>query len=153
MKAYHTTIVINTSAAMVWDALTDFAAYPEWNPLVAWLRGDFATGGQIQLFITPLQRAFTARLTLVQPGQAFTWLGVQFAPWFLAGEHYYRLEPVDGHTTRLVHGEYFRGLGSAFISAALLTTMEDTFHRHNQRLKERLEGGPSVDRQGQPGPA
>jgi hypothetical protein len=78
---------------------------------------------------------------------------VQFAPWFLSGEHYYRLEPVDARTTRLVHGEYFRGLGSAFIGAALLKTMEDTFYRHNRRLKERLEGGLSADQQGHRGPA
>jgi uncharacterized membrane protein len=34
MKEIHTEIEINAPAEKVWRVLTDFAAYPEWNPFV-----------------------------------------------------------------------------------------------------------------------
>ncbi len=34
MKVIHTEIEINAPAEAVWRVLTDFAAYPEWNPFV-----------------------------------------------------------------------------------------------------------------------
>src|SRR5208337_3854746 len=34
MKEIHTEIEINAPAEKVWKVLTDFAAYPEWNPFV-----------------------------------------------------------------------------------------------------------------------
>lgn len=138
-KEYHTAIVLNASIATVWETLTDFSAYPQWNPLVGWLRGDFRTNGQIHMFIKPLNRSFKARLKTVQQYQEFTWIGAQLAPWFLSGEHYYRLETIGDGVTRLLHGEYFRGLASALISTSVLHRMEQAFIQHNLLLKERIE--------------
>jgi hypothetical protein len=139
MKKYHTEIILNASVDRVWAALTDFSAYPDWNPLVGWLRGDFRPDGQIQMFITPLNRSFNAKLKTVQKDKEFAWIGVEIAPWFLSGEHYYRLEQINDVSTRLLHGEYFRGLGSTLIGKSMLNRMENAFIEHNLRLRERVE--------------
>ena len=139
MKEYHTEITIKDSIENVWNVLTDFEAYPEWNPLVEWLKGDFVTGGNIQVFIKPLNRAFKATLQKVEKNTEFTWIGVQIAPWIISGEHYYRLEKIDQDSTRLLHGEIFRGLISPLIGSSVLGKMEKTFHQHNQLLKRRIE--------------
>jgi hypothetical protein len=139
MKEYHTDIILNVSADRVWEALTDFSAYPEWNPLVGWLKGDFNPDGQIQMFITPLNRSFKAKLKTVQKDKEYAWIGVAIAPWFLSGEHYYCLEKINDASTRLLHGEYFRGWGSALIGKSMLRRMENAFIDHNLRLKERVE--------------
>jgi uncharacterized protein YndB with AHSA1/START domain len=34
MKELHTEIEIDASAERVWDILTDFASYPQWNPFI-----------------------------------------------------------------------------------------------------------------------
>lgn len=139
MKEYHINIVIKAPVGAVWKALTNFSAYPEWNPLVGWLKGDIRANGQIQMFIKPLNRSFTATLKRVEPDEELTWVGVQLASWIISGEHYYRLEALDRNSTRLSHGEYFRGLASAFIGKATLERMEAAFNRHNVLLKERVE--------------
>jgi hypothetical protein len=139
MKEYHTEIIIDVPIDRVWKALTDFSAYPEWNPLVSWLKGDFRTDGQIAMFIIPLNRSFNATLKTVDRDKEFTWIGVEIAPWFLSGEHYYRLEQISDTSTRLLHGEYFRGVGSAFIDKSMLHNMKNAFIEHNLRLKERVE--------------
>lgn len=69
MKQYHTRITIRRPRKAVWEALTDFAAYPDWNPLVGRLTGDFRTGGTITTYIKPLGRAFNAELL---HGECFT---------------------------------------------------------------------------------
>jgi hypothetical protein len=139
MKEYHTEIVVSASPEAVWTVLIDFSGYPEWNPLVGWLRGDFCRNGTIEMFIKPLNRSFHATIKQLQDDRAFSWVGVQGAKWFLSGEHYYRLERIDNNSTKLFHGEIFRGLGSFFISNSLLKKMEKAFHQHNQALKERVE--------------
>ena len=57
----------------------------------------------------------------------------------ISGEHYYKLEPIDQNATQLVHGEYFRGFASAFISNATLSRMRRSFEDHSNMLKNRLE--------------
>ncbi|WP_017327313.1 SRPBCC domain-containing protein [Synechococcus sp. PCC 7336] len=141
MKEYRTEIAINASAERVWRVLTDFSAYPEWNPLVGWLEGDLRPEGRIQMFIKPLDRSFHATLKRFQENREMTWVGVRFASWFLSGEHYYRLEITSSNSTQLLHGECFRGAGSGFIRKPMLQKMEDAFIQHNQLLKERVENG------------
>ncbi len=141
MKEYHTDIIIKAPVASVWQALINVSSYPEWNPLVGWLKGDIITGGQIEMFIKPLDQSFEAKLTQVEENQSLRWVGVQFAPWILSGEHYYQLSSMDSGTTLLQHGEYFRGLGSLFIRKTILQKMEASFIQHNQLLKERIENG------------
>lgn len=139
MKEYHTEIVIHRPPEEVWDKLTDFDAYPGWNPLVGSLEGDFRTGGEIEMYIKPLGKTFKAKLRRVERPEEMTWIGVQGAEWILAGEHYYRLERLGDGSTRLLHGEYFRGLLSLFLGKATLRQMEETFEEHNRLLKDQVE--------------
>ena len=139
VKEYHTEIVINAPVDRVWSVLTDFSTYPDWNPLVGWLQGDIRTDGKIKMFVKPLKRAFNATLKRVAPLEELTWVGIQFAPWFLAGEHYYRLEKLSDGSTHLCHGETFSGIGSAVINQSTLNEMLAAFQLHNTILKERVE--------------
>lgn len=141
MRQYHTEIAINAPVAEVWDVLTEFPAYPTWNPLMGWLTGDFVSGGRIRMFVKPLNRTFVATLVNVEKHRGFTWIGVHGVTWLLSGEHYYRLEQLDDNSTRLCHGEYFRGLGSGLIGRATLRRMEEAFVQHNLSLKQRVEHG------------
>ncbi len=139
MKQYHTQIDIDAPIAKVWEYLTDFKAYPAWNPLVGMLEGKMESGQKINTFIVPLGRTFEPVLLTYVPEKEFSWKGVQGVSFLLAGEHYYKLEAITSQKTRLLHGEYFTGLLSIFLSPRLLCKMENTFELHNQRLKERIE--------------
>jgi hypothetical protein len=139
MKQYHTTIKINAPIEKVWQALTDFSTFPDWNPLVSKASGKIAEGEIIKIFIKPLNAEFSAKLIKVIENQELTWLGTRFAKFLLTGEHYYKLEKINENQTRLLHGEYFKGVFSQFISAKLLKKMESVFAIHNQILKTRLE--------------
>ena len=37
----------------VWRVLTNFAAYPEWNPFVRIVEGEVSVGARLQVYIQP----------------------------------------------------------------------------------------------------
>ncbi len=49
-----TEIEINAGSDRVWAILTDFAAYPEWNPFIRFIRGVPGKGARLEVRI--LQR-------------------------------------------------------------------------------------------------
>lgn len=53
MKELYTEIEINASASVVWDILTDFNNFPNWNPFIKEISGNLQEGSQIEVFITP----------------------------------------------------------------------------------------------------
>jgi hypothetical protein len=53
MKEIHAEIEINAAAVKEWRVLTDFAAYPDWNPLIRRLYGEVSVGARLQVYIEP----------------------------------------------------------------------------------------------------
>ena len=139
MKQYHTSILIEASAEKVWEVLTDFSSYPQWNPLVGKLEGKMEEGKKIATFIVPLNKIYFPFLLSYKPNAELIWQGIQGAKFLLAGKHYYKLEKWSDKETKLLHGENFTGLFSYFISKKLLKKMENAFISHNQILKQRIE--------------
>lgn len=139
MKEYHTKIEINASKEQVWNVLTDFESYSEWNPLVSHITGNLSEGGTIQTTIVPLQNTFTATLLSFKENKEIVWKGIKVASFLLAGEHYFKIKEQNKNLTTLEHGEYFTGLLSIFISKKLTDKMEQAFISHNLALKEKIE--------------
>jgi uncharacterized protein YndB with AHSA1/START domain len=49
MPVYRTTFAVDAPAARVWEALTAFDRYPEWNPQIPRIRGSLGPGERIAL--------------------------------------------------------------------------------------------------------
>ncbi|VVB87011.1 Polyketide cyclase / dehydrase and lipid transport [uncultured archaeon] len=47
MKELRTEIEIQASADRVWQILTDFASFPEWNPFIRRAKGETVKGARI----------------------------------------------------------------------------------------------------------
>jgi len=139
MKQYHTAITINASVSKVWQELINFNAYSSWNPIVGKLEGEMIEGNKISTFIVPLNKTYFPTLLSFKKNQEIIWQGTQGAKFLMAGKHYYRLNEISANKTELLHGEYFTGLFSFFISASLLQKMKTAFEQHNYLLKQRIE--------------
>jgi hypothetical protein len=134
-----TEIEIAATPEKIWNVLTDFRAYPEWNPFIVRISGRAQVGEKLEVVLSPPQKSeyrFSPEVVRADPGKEFRWRGKFWFGWLLTGEHFFRLEPIDAEQTRLTHGEDFSGLG------VRLLPMTDTargFVFMNQALKRRAE--------------
>jgi uncharacterized protein YndB with AHSA1/START domain len=75
MAVYRTTLPIAASAGTVWEILTDFERYPEWNPSLPSIDGELRAGSPVALTPgmpgTPSPRV-KAKFGEVAPGRRLT---------------------------------------------------------------------------------
>jgi hypothetical protein len=140
MRVIHTETEIDAPPAAVWAVLTDFDAYPEWNPLITNAEGTLAVGEVLTLRMLlggEKAQTFTPEVRAVRENAELRWLGALRWSWLFSAEHRFALSSV-GDTTRLDHSEVFRGV----LVPLLRTTIDQTerdFRALNAALKERVE--------------
>ena len=145
MQTIEVTTDIDAPRSAVWETLTDFETYPEWNPFVTSATGQFREGERVRVRIDPpAGRAMTFRptVTVWEPEADLEWLGRLVVPGLFDGRHTFRLEELDGDRTRLVQRESFSGL-----LVGLLLNEEDIragFTAMNEAVRERAEARTAV---------
>ena len=139
------TVDISASPTRVWAILTDFAAYPLWNPFIRSLVGGQRPGGRLRVTAQPeggSPMSFKPTLLVFDPERELRWKGRLGLPGLFDGEHYFELaEPAPGRV-RLIHGERFSGLLVPVVfRGAMRQGIERGFNAMNQALKRRAEAG------------
>jgi hypothetical protein len=135
-------IEINAPPSRVWNVLTDFAHFPEWNPFVRYIEGEPRQGERLRVTIAPpggRQMTFTPTILAADTTQELRWLGRFLLPGLFDGEHYFKLEALPPGRSRLVHGERFSGLLVPFVRKSLEKSTRAGFEAMNRALKERVE--------------
>ena len=141
-KQLHAQVDIHASRERVWEVLTDFDAYPEWNPFITQAHGTARAGEQLTNRMQPVGgRAVTLKPTVLQatPGQELRWLGRVLGPGIFDAEHAFTIEQLDDGQVRLVQHEQFRGLLVPFMGRSLDRHTLPAFEQMNQALKCRAE--------------
>jgi len=142
MHALKTEIDITAHPDTVWGILTDFAAYPKWNPFICAISGGLTPGSRLSIQLRPPGgKTITVRPTLLaaEPGREFRWRGRFLIPGLFTGEHFFRLERMHQGNTRLVHGELFSGLLVKPMQSFLNGATREGFIAMNEALKQRAE--------------
>ena len=145
MKEIHTEIEINAPAEKVWRVLTDFAAYPEWNPFVRRVDGEVSVGARLHVTIQPSGgkgMSFRPTVLVADPNRELRWLGHLWLPGLFDGEHSFSIEPLGEGRVRFVQRERFRGLLLPFLSKMLDRDTRRGFEEMNRALKLRAESAP-----------
>lgn len=145
MHHIETETVIHAPVERVWAILTDFAAYPDWNPFMH-VQGEARAGTSLQVTMFPEgmgPQRFKPEVLKAEPGREFRWLGKLFVRGLFDGEHYFLLEPAGEGKTRLKHGEYFRGILSGMLLGMIGDKTVHGFEKMNLALRQRAEGAAS----------
>jgi hypothetical protein len=141
-KQLRAEIEIEASPQRVWQILTDFDAYPGWNPFMTRASGSARPGERLTVRLQPEgRRAMTFRPTVLEatPGRRLRWLGRLLLPGLFDGEHSFTIEPLAPDRVRLVQQEVFRGLLVRFMAGSLDRSTLPAFAAMNQALKRRAE--------------
>ena len=137
----HTEIEIEAPIQAVWNTLTDFHSYPEWNPFITEISGKLSVGEELTVNLRlPEGSDFTVRPRLIrcEPEREFCWLGHLWFKGLFDGEHFFRLQEVGEGRTRVTQGEKFSGLLLRLFGSTLTKTSRG-FVYMNQALKRRVE--------------
>jgi hypothetical protein len=148
MKQLHTEIEINAPAERVWEVLTDFASYPQWNPFIRRASGVPRTGERLEVRIEPpggRGMTFKPKVLNAEANRELRWLGHILVPGLFDGEHSFTIWPLGENRVRFVQREAFKGLLVPLFARSLETNTQRGFEEMNRALKERAEAAATQD--------
>ena len=142
MKELCSEIEIQATAERVWQLLTDFASFPDWNPFFRRASGEIKAGARLQIHMQPSgARGMTLRPTVLkaEPHRELRWLGHLVLPGLFDGEHIFTIEPLGEGRVRFTQREIFTGLLVPLFARGLDTDTRRGFDEMNRALKARAE--------------
>lgn len=137
-----TEIPIQATPERVWEVLTDFTAYPAWNPFIPRIAGPLTAGSRLDVQLQPPGgRGTRIRPTLraATPGRELRWVGHLGMPGLFDGEHVFRIEPLGTDRVRFIQEEHFSGLLTPLVMRFIEDRTRQGFEAMNRALKVRAE--------------
>lgn len=140
-KSIKTEIIINASREKVWQELTKFDQYPDWNPFIRSLTGEFRIGKRIRIELQngDTRMVFTPRVLTVEPNKRFSWLGSLFIKGLFDGHHYFEIEEINPQQVLFRQGEDFSGILSGMILKKVGDNTRKGFVQMNEAMKRLVE--------------
>jgi len=141
LKEIRTEIDIKASTEKVWEVLTDFNNFPQWNPFIRQINGDPKVGTKLKIHLqtsSGKSRTYRPTVTKVEPNRELRWSGKSFIPGMFNGERIFTIE-LKTNDVRFVHREIFTGLGVALAGDRLDKDMYQSFEKMNDAFKEEVE--------------
>src|SRR3989441_13199158 len=125
----------------VWEVLTDFDRFPDWNPFIRRIRGNAQVGSRLDVFLgasgTRGMR-FRPSVTKVVPTRDPRWLGRLGLPRLFDGEHIFQIEPLGPSRARSIQRERFRGLLVPLMARSLNRDARRGLEEMNHALQARV---------------
>ena len=127
----------------VWEVLTGFDKFAEWNPFIVSIEGDPAVGSRLKVRLEPPGgRGATLRpvVTASAPGKAFAWRGKLAMRGVFDAEHRFELAARPGGGTHFVQSEHFSGVLVPLLRRSLRTHTRAGFEAMNRAMQTHVEG-------------
>jgi hypothetical protein len=128
---------INATPERVWEVITAFDTFPEWNKMTPTMKGELKVGGRLKGSIGagPLKVPFYPTLLTVEPNVELRWKGG--VPGAFTADHRFIVEDLGNGVTQLRHHETFAGVLA--LSGPTLKTANKVHANFNAALKQRAE--------------
>ncbi|WP_027158793.1 SRPBCC domain-containing protein [Methylobacter luteus] len=149
MSSYllQTEIEIDATPAQIWAILTDFAAYPAWNPFIKYIHGIPRQGDRLEVRIQPggaKGMTFRPAVLAADAGRELRWLGSFLLPGVFDGEHRFVIEPLASGKVLFRQSERFSGMLVPIFKGSLERDTKRGFEEMNRALKARAESKPQA---------
>lgn len=138
MKVIHAAIRIKATPRQVWELLTDFASYPQWNPLIRRADGSPKTGERIELSLQPPGAGtivYRPEVLKSEPEYELRWRGRLLSGWVCESEHIFRIEPLSPDEVKFSQIEIFKGVLRPLFLSSLEKPLQKGFELMNITLK------------------
>jgi hypothetical protein len=145
MSEIHTEVEIDATAEQVWQVLTNFPAYLEWNSKIWPNAGELRAGARLRVRVRVaggLSFAFRATVLKAEPGRELCWVG-RLPARLLEGRHSFSIVPLEQKRVRFVHREVYSGLLVPIYMLVMGSWLRRTYKGMNRELKLRAERQPA----------
>lgn len=142
-RTIRSAIEIRAPLDVVWRVLTDFDAYPAWNPHVRRVVGKPQVGGRIGIHTRPPGgRTVVMRPIILgwSPPRELRWRATFVSRRLFSGEHGFRLEEAAPGRIRFAQDETFSGMLVPLYARLRLASTRLGFAQMNEALRARAEG-------------
>lgn len=136
-------VEIEGSADDVWNVLSDFKNYSDWNPFITEVTGELKKGETVKTTITlPFSKTMDFDLYIddLKTGESFSWTSKIAEPKILDSVHYFKIEKNDNGNVNFSQGEKFSGLLLYIVFPIIRSSLEKNFGKMNSALKNKVEG-------------
>lgn len=134
------TLEINAPAEQVWQVLTDFARYGDWNPFVPQAHCDLRIGGALKMqVVLKKQMQQTEYINAVTPGKSFAYSMKPAPLGALRSLRVQTVEPIDAMRCRYISHFEIGGWLNPVVSLAMGAPMRQGFEAMAQGLKAQAE--------------
>ena len=133
---------VNASAERVWKVLTDFQAYPSWNPFITFVQGEVFEGSKFKVRIQQLGSSpmtFEPVCLSFNENVEFSWLGKLVIKGVFDGKHCFELIEISKDKTKFIQREEFKGILLPLFWKKLDVNTRWSFEMMNDKLKESVE--------------
>jgi len=137
-----TEMTINATPDKIWTIITDFKAYPDWNPFIRSVEGVVKQGSKIEAFITPPKSkgmSFKPVILVREERKELRWLGHLLFKGLFDGEHQFLISDNGDGSSTFHQNEKFTGLLVGLFAKSLNTNTKAGFEAMNLALKEKSE--------------
>jgi hypothetical protein len=141
-RTIRSAIEIRAPLDVVWRVLTDFDAYPAWNPHVRRVVGKPRIGGRIGIHTRPPGgRTVVMRPIILDwnPPRELRWRATFVNRRLFSGEHGFRLDETMPGRVRFAQDETFSGLLVPLYARLRLPSTRLGFAQMNEALRTRAE--------------
>jgi hypothetical protein len=141
MKELCTGIEIQASPEKVWQVLTSFDKWTEWNPFIHRAIGTAKAGEKVDITVRSGSREITLHCVVVkvEPNCELCWKYHVILPGLFRGEHRFTIEPVGENKVRFVDREIFNGLLVPLQAKDIDTNSRRGFEAMDRALKAQVE--------------
>nr|WP_294859706.1 SRPBCC domain-containing protein [uncultured Fluviicola sp.] len=141
-KEIKSEIVIQATPSRVWEILSDFKKYPNWNPFIKSIQGQVKVGEKIVVRMEPpgaKGMTFKPTVLVFDQNREFKWIGHLFFTGLFDGEHRFELIDNGDGTTTFIQAERFKGILVRMLSNMLDGNTLNGFRKMNEALKAEAE--------------
>lgn len=132
-----TSITINAKPEKVWEVLTNFSEYSNWNPFIRSIEGDVKVGEKVKVNFEKM--TFKPKILKFTKNKELQWIGRLIMPGIFDGKHRFLLIDNQDGTTKVEHSEHFGGVLVPFLKKKLKTETKSDFEKMNLALKAIVE--------------
>lgn len=107
-----TQVEIQASSEKVWQVLTDFEKYPNWNPFIHHAIGNAEAGERIDITFRSASKEMLLHCQVIkaEPSRELIWNYHVVLPALFRGEHHFTIQPIGTNRVLFIDKEIFHGL-------------------------------------------